>query len=119
MSRKRKVQKSTKASQVAFKPLGADEEYAVKKLQKDVPANELEKTVKQECKRIQRIRDRQSYYLFRQLFDFLKTKPGIQEILWAFYDVLDNKHGFGSRVNADYAAESLNWVLIDKGEVSL
>ena len=68
-----------------------------------------------EDKRIQRIRARSSYLLFRQLYEFLKSKPDIADILKRFHDILDGKGGFGSRRNAEYAAESLAWVLKDKG----
>jgi hypothetical protein len=67
-------------------------------------------------KRIQRIRNRSSYTLFRQLYDFLKNKPEITSILRKFYDVLDARRGFGSIKNADYAAESLEWVIRDVSE---
>jgi hypothetical protein len=118
MSHNKKLLKSTKPEPIAFKPLGADEEYAAKKLRKRVPADELERAVRQECKRIQRIRARSSFFLFRQLYDFLKAKPSITQILWEFYDVLDTRSSFSSRTNAYYAAESLEGVLKDKGEVS-
>jgi len=118
MSRKKKLLKGTKQKLTAFKPIGTDEEYATEKLRKKVPAGELERAVRQECKKIQRIRARSSYFLFRQLYDFLKAKPSITQILWEFYDVLDTRGSFGSRTNAYYAAESLEWVLKDKEEVS-
>jgi len=76
-------------------------------------AQQSEKTVKQECKRVQRIRNRSSYLLFQQLYDFLKTNPNMGNILRKFYEILDAKGGFGSRRNAEYAAESLDWVLKD------
>jgi len=76
-------------------------------------AQQSEKTVKPECKRVQRIRSRSSYLLFQQLYDFLKTNPNMTEILRKFYEILDAKGGFGSRRNAEYAAESLEWVLKD------
>ena len=76
-------------------------------------AQQSEKTMKQECKRVQRIRNRSSYLLFQQLYDFLKTNPNIVNILRKFYEILDAKGGFGSRRNAEYAAESLDWVLKD------
>lgn len=112
------MQEIKNAKQVKFSALGADEEHAVRKLQKKVPANELEKAVEQECKRIQRIRAKASYFLFRQLYDFLKTEPSIPNILGKFYDILDSRHGFGSRTNAHYAAESLDWVLKDNEEMN-
>ncbi len=70
---------------------------------------------KRKYKRIQRIRARASYRLFRNLYDFLKKKPDIADILRKFYGILDAKRSFGSIRNAEYAAESLNWVLKDKG----
>ncbi|MBC8218738.1 MAG: hypothetical protein H8E73_09760 [Planctomycetes bacterium] len=69
-----------------------------------------------EDRRIRRIRSRSSYLLFRQLHDFLKSKPDIADILRRFHDILDAKRGFGSRRNAEYASESLAWVLRDVGK---
>ena len=80
---------------------------------RQVPAELSETTVNQEHAKIQRIRTRSSYSLFRQLHDFLKDKPDIGDILKRFYDILDAKGGFGSKRNAEYAAESLDWVLKD------
>ena len=80
---------------------------------RQVPAELAKTTVNQEHKKIQRIRMRPSYSLFRQLHDFLKNKPDIGDILRRFYAILDAKGGFGSKRNAEYAAESLDWVLRD------
>jgi hypothetical protein len=66
-----------------------------------------------EGKRIRRIRGRSSYLLFREFYEFLKNKPDIADILRRFHDILDAKGGFGSGRNAEYAAESLAWVLSD------
>jgi len=66
-------------------------------------------------KRIRRIRARSSYLLFQELYDFLENKPAIADILRKFYDIMDGRYSFGSRKNAEYAAESLYWVLKDKG----
>jgi len=44
-----------------------------------------------EDKRIQRIRARSSYLLFRQLYEFLKNKPDVADILKRFSEVL--QHG--------------------------
>jgi len=79
-----------------------------------MPENQISKA---ECKKLQRIRVRASYLLFQQLYDFLKCKPTVMDILRKFYDVLDSKKSFGSKQNAAYAAESLSWVLKDNGEV--
>jgi len=73
-----------------------------------------EKTSESEIMKIQRIRARSSYLLFQRFYDFLKTNPDIAEILRRFYEILDAKGGFGSRRNAEYAKESLDWVLRDK-----
>jgi len=51
--------------------------------------------------------------LFQRFYDFLKTNPEIVEILRRLYEILDAKGGFGSRRNAEYAKESLDWVLRD------
>lgn len=72
-----------------------------------------EKTAESEIKKIQRIRARSSYLLFQEFYDFLKTNPEIVEIMKRLYEILDSKGGFGSRRNAEYAKESLEWVLKD------
>ena len=67
--------------------------------------------------KLQRIRNRASYLLFQQLYDFLNKKPSVADILRKFHDILDAKKSFGSRRNAECAAESLEWVLKDDGVV--
>ena len=71
--------------------------------------------VSRQHKRIERIRARASYILFQELYDFLWERPAIADILRKFYDILNAKCSFGSRKNAEYAEESLGWVLKDKG----
>lgn len=71
--------------------------------------------VSRQHKRIERIRARASYILFRELYDFLGERTAIADILRKFYDILNAKCSFGSRKNAEYAEESLDWVLKDKG----
>ncbi|MFC1635397.1 hypothetical protein ACFL5Z_11190 [Planctomycetota bacterium] len=71
----------------------------------------------QKDKKLARIRNRASYVLFQQLYDFLNKKPSVAKILRKFHDILDAKRSFGSRRNAGCAAESLEWVLTDNGEV--
>jgi transcription termination factor NusB len=73
---------------------------------------------KAECKKLQRIRTRASYLLFQQLYDFLNNKPSVADILRKFYDVLDARKNFGSRQNAEYAAESLSLVLKNNSEMN-
>jgi hypothetical protein len=62
-----------------------------------------------------RIRTRASYLLFQELYEFLKGKPAVEDILRRFHDVLDAKRAFGSRQNAACAVESLDLVLRDSG----
>lgn len=73
----------------------------------------------QERKRARRIRARSSYLLFRELHDLLKRGPSTADILRRLYDILDRRYVFGSQRNADWAAESLEWVLRDKAELAL
>ncbi|MHC4639350.1 MAG: hypothetical protein ACYTBV_17885 [Planctomycetota bacterium] len=80
----------------------------------EVPS-ELFKTAVNQKRTIQRIRARASYILFRELYGFLEEKPAIADILRKLYDILDGRCSFGSRKNAEYAEESLDWVLKDKG----
>ena len=82
---------------------------------KQEPVKRSGGAVSQQHKRIERIRARASYILFQQLYDFLGERPAIADILMRFYDILNAKCSFGSRKNADYAEESLGWVLKDKG----
>ncbi len=60
-------------------------------------------------------RARASYILFRELYGFLENKPAMADVLRKFYNILNSKCSFGSRKNAEYAEESLDWVLKDKG----
>jgi hypothetical protein len=69
----------------------------------------------QKDRKLARIRARSSYLLFQQLYDFLNKKPGVAGILRKFHDILDARRSFGSRRNAECAAESLEWVLKDNG----
>ena len=69
----------------------------------------------QEDERLRRIRNRASYCFFSELYDFLSKKPSVADILRKFHDILDAKRSFGSERNAEFAAESLEWVLRDKG----
>jgi len=77
---------------------------------------ELQKIDKQEDRKAQKIRTRQSYSLFSYLYDFLKTEPDIREILWKFYNILDAKRSFGSETHSNYAAESLELLVKDKAQ---
>ena len=82
---------------------------------KQATARCSEGTAGQNDKRIERIRARASYLLFQELYEFLEKRPAIADILRKFYDILNAKCSFGSRKNAEYAEESLDWVLKDKG----
>ena len=59
-------------------------------------------------KKVARIRARASCLLFQRLYDFLKDKPSVAEILRKFYVILDAKRSFGSERNAEFAEEGLN-----------
>ena len=67
-------------------------------------------------KRLRGIRARSSYRLFRELVEFLESKPDVAAILQRPYDILDARSAFGSRQNAAFAAESLGQVLRDMGD---
>ena len=70
-----------------------------------------------EEEKLQRIRNRPSYFLFQQLYEFLNEKPSVVDILRKFHDILDARRSYGSGRNARYAAESLEWVLRDNGQM--
>jgi len=72
-----------------------------------------QKATESAIKKIQRIRARSSYLLFQRLYEFLKANPTIESIVRKVYEILDARGGFGSRKNAEYAKESLDWVLRD------
>ena len=78
---------------------------------------QLKKAAWQDLKKVQRIRARPRYYLFKGLYGFLKTNPSTADILRKFYEILDKRCSFGSRTHAGHAAESLEQVLKDNGEV--
>jgi hypothetical protein len=82
---------------------------------KQEPANRSGGAVSRQHRKIERIRARASYILFQELYDFLGQRPAIADILRKFYDIMDGRCSFGSRKNAEYAEESLYWVLKDKG----
>jgi len=72
----------------------------------------------QKDEKLRRIRNRASYLLFKQLYDFLSEKPSVADILRKVHDVFDGRRSYGSERNAEYAAESLELVLRDNGETS-
>jgi hypothetical protein len=80
-----------------------------------IPIGQAKKAVGREQEEIERIRARASYSMFEELYDFLEPRPCTANILRKFYDILNSKCSFGSRKNAEYAEESLNWLLKDKG----
>ena len=81
---------------------------------KQEPAKHSGGAVSQQHKKIERIRARASYIMFRELYGFLEKRPSITEVLRKFFNILNAKCSFGSRKNAEYAEESLDWVLKDK-----
>ena len=87
----------------------------MQQVKQQIPAKQSEIAASRQHKRIERIRVRASYILFLELYGFLEKRPAIADILRKFYDILNSKCSFGSRKNAEYAEESLDWVLKDKG----
>ena len=87
----------------------------MQQIKQQMPAKQSDGAVSRQHRKIERIRARASYILFRELYDFLENKPAIVDILRKFYDILDGRYSFGSRKNAEYAEESLDWLLKDKG----
>jgi hypothetical protein len=87
----------------------------MQQVKQQMHARQSDGAVSQQHKRIERIRARASYILFQELYDFLEERPATADILRKFYGILNAKCSFGSRKNAEYAAESLDWVLRDKG----
>ncbi|MEF9438260.1 MAG: hypothetical protein L0922_05825 [Candidatus Mariimomonas ferrooxydans] len=87
----------------------------MQQINQQMPAKQSDGTASRQHKRIERIRARASYMLFQKLYDFLEERPAIADILRKFNNILNVKCSFGSRKNAEYAEESLDWVLKDKG----
>ena len=87
----------------------------MQQVRQQMPAKQSDGAGSREQRKIERIRARSSYMLFRELYGFLEDSPAIADILRRFYDILNAKYSFGSRTNAEYAEESLDWVLKDKG----
>jgi hypothetical protein len=83
----------------------------MQQIKQQMPAKQSDGAVSRQHKKIERIRARASYILFQELYDFLEQRPAIADILRKFYDILNAKCSFGSRKNAEYAEESLGWVL--------
>ena len=87
----------------------------MQQVKQQIPAKQSDGAASRQHKRIERIRARASYILFLELYGFLERRPAVADILRKFYDILNSKCSFGSRKNAEYAEESLDWVLKDKG----
>ena len=60
-----------------------------------------------------KIRNRQSYNTFKELYRFLSNEPCIKAIMQRVFDMLDERYSFGSIRNANYAEESMKLVLKD------
>ena len=61
-----------------------------------------------------RIRKRLTYRFFKELYEWLKTNPPPEEILWRLFKILDDRRVFGSATNAKYARESIELILSEK-----
>jgi len=68
---------------------------------------------------IKKIRKRNSYKSFSELYGWLRAKPEPDEILVKIYNLLDSYRAFGSGVNSIAAQESVNQVIGDFEEEQL
>jgi len=68
---------------------------------------------------VKEIRKRKSYKQFRELYEWLQTKPEPEKILVKIYNLLDSYHAFSSVANSIYAQESVNQVIWDFEEEQL
>ena len=60
-----------------------------------------------------KIRNRQSYIKFKELYRFLSNEPSIEAVMQRIFNMLDARYCFGSIRNANYAEESMKLVLKD------
>ena len=68
---------------------------------------------------IEKIRKRNSYKSFLELYEWLRTKPEPKAILVKIYNLLDSYHAFSSETNSISAQESVNQVIQDFEEEQL
>lgn len=68
---------------------------------------------------VKKIRKRMSYKRFRELYEWLQTKPEPEEILVKIYNLLDSYHAFSSTANSISAQESVNQLIQDFEEEQL
>jgi endonuclease III-like uncharacterized protein len=88
------------------------EAWAIKQIG-EVDAEKLKKLI--EPPGLRRIRNRQSYGMWKNILTFLNTNPTKAQILRRFLEEIDNARGFGSETAATYAEESLEQLLKDEG----
>ena len=62
---------------------------------------------------VKKIRKRMSYKRFREIYEWLQTKPEPEEILVKIYNLLDSYYAFGSGANSISAQESVNQLIQD------
>ena len=68
---------------------------------------------------VKKIRKRNSYKSFLELYEWLRTKPEPKAILVKIYNLLDSYHAFSSETNSISAQESVNQVIQDFEEEHL
>jgi len=68
-----------------------------------------------EDKKVERIRKRIWYKRFEEILDFLERGATKEQVLIKFFDVLDERHGFGYETQAYYARDSLRQLMKDRG----
>lgn len=64
--------------------------------------------------KIEKIRKRKSYQLFKDFLLFLREMPTREQMLSRIYQLLDSKNAWGSEQNSYYAKESLNQLIQDE-----
>ena len=65
-------------------------------------------------KKLDRIRNRQSYKEFSKLLKFYNKNPKPSTFLKKIFSTLDNHKGFGTATNAYYAQESVKQLIKDR-----
>lgn len=62
-----------------------------------------------------KVRKRESYKSFKEVYEWLKTNPPPDKILEKIYDMIDSRHGFYSNKVADAGWESIQLIFAEDG----
>ena len=69
--------------------------------------------------KINRIRKRATYRVWKEILEFLNTNPSKEAIMRKIYSILDNYRAFGSTQHSIWALESLEQVIRDDMQIFL